>query len=77
MFKCILVHISMFKCILVSLLETKSFVSLKNESSLFWTSVHFKEGTQVLQHFEGGLLMRGGGVSDRFKIFLGGLRKKG
>ena len=37
------------------MLEIKSFVSLKNESFLFWTRVHFKRGgSYVLQNFEGG-----------------------
>ena len=38
----------------MSLLEIKSFVSLKNESLLLWTRVHFKGGgSQFLQNFEG------------------------
>ena len=54
-----------------SLLEIKSFVSLKNESLLFWTRERFKRGSQVLQN-----LRRGWG-SDRFINILGGLGKKG
>ena len=57
----------MFKCVLTSLLEIKSFVSLKIESLLFWTRVHFKKG-------EGA---KGGGVSVRFRIFWMGLGEKG
>ena len=33
-------------------------------------------GTQVLQNFE-GVARKGGGGSSRFRIFLGGLGKKG
>ena len=47
------IHISTFKFVLISLLEIKSFVSLKNESSLLWT-----RGGQVLQTFLGVLLIR-------------------
>ena len=36
------------------MLEIKSFVSLKNECSIFWTKVHFKGGSQVQQNFEVG-----------------------
>ena len=36
------IHISTFKYVLTSLLEIKSFASIKNESLLFWTRVHFK-----------------------------------
>ena len=46
----------MFKCVLTSLLEIKSFVSLKIESLLFWTRVHFKKG--------GGAKGGGGALSD-------------
>ena len=58
----------------MSLLEIKSFVSLKNESLLLWTRVHFKGGgSQFLQNFEGFAHKRGGGRvgggSDRFIIF--------
>ena len=57
----------------MSLLEIKSFVSLKNESLLLWTRVHFKGGgSQFLENFE-GFAHRGGGRvgggSDRFRIF--------
>ena len=31
-----------FKCVLISSMEIKPFASLKNESSLFWTSVYLK-----------------------------------
>ena len=55
----------MFKCVLVSLLEIKSFVSLKNESLLFFTKLHFTfqggGGSQVLQNFEGFAHKGGGG----------------
>ena len=59
----------MFKCVLTSLLEIKSFVSLKIESLLFWTRVHFKKGR--------GRRGWGGGVSVRFRIFWMGLGEKG
>ena len=52
----------LFKCVLISLMEIKSFVSLKNESFVFWTRVHFKEeGSQVLQNFKGVAHKEGGG----------------
>ena len=50
----------MFKCVVISLLEIKSFVSLKIESLLFWTRVHFKGGVKfsgakgVRSIFQGG-----------------------
>ena len=58
----------------MSLLEIKSFVSLKNESLLLWTRVHFKGGgSQFLQNFEGfaggGGGGGGGGGAGRFRIF--------
>ena len=40
------IHILTFKCVLISLLEIKSFVSLKNESLLFWSRVHFRGGVK-------------------------------
>ena len=44
------------------LLEIKSFVSLKNESLLLWTRVHFKGGgSQFLENFEGFAHKGGGG----------------
>ena len=55
----------MFKCV-ISLLEIKYFVSLKIESSHFWTRVHFKGGaksSKILRDFA----HKGG--SDRFRIF--------
>ena len=48
----------------------KSFVSFKNESLHFWTRVHFKGESQVLQNCEGVALKTGGG--DRFIIFFWG-----
>ena len=46
----------------MSLLEIKSFVSLKNESLLLWTRVHFKGGgSQFLENFEGFAHKGGGG----------------
>ena len=64
-------------------MKIKSFVSLKNESFVFWTRVHFKEeGSQVLQNFKGVAHKEGGGgrgglTADRFRILLGVLGKKG
>ena len=44
-----------FIVVVTSLLEIKSFLSLKNEYLLFWTRLDFKgEEGQVLQTFEGG-----------------------
>ena len=43
-----------FIVVVTSLLEIKSFLSLKNEYLLFWTRLDFKgEEGQVLQTFEG------------------------
>ena len=59
------IHISTFKCVFISLLEIKSFVSLKNES-LFFVFIgrgYISKGRggelgggggHVLQNFEGG-----------------------
>ena len=58
----------MFKCVLISLLEIKSFVSLKNESSLFWMRAYFKAPPLGGVNFEEGLLIKGG-ESGRFRIF--------
>ena len=63
-------------------MEIKSFVSLKNESFVFWTRVHFKEeGSEVLQNFKGVAHKEGGGggglTADRFRILLGVQGKKG
>ena len=68
------------KMVLISLLEIKSFVSLKNESLLFWTRVHFRVGgvkfSKILRgvaHKGGG----GGGLTDLEFFLGGGVRKKG
>ena len=61
-------------------LEIKSFVSLKNESFLFWTRVHFKGGVKFSKLLRGLIIKEGEVGSDRFKIFLrggGGLGEKG
>ena len=65
----------MLKCVLISLLEIKSFVSLKR--------VHFKGGgeSQVLQNFEKGCSKRGDLTDLDFFFWggegAGGLGKKG
>ena len=64
-------------------LEIKSFVSLKNESFLFWTRVHFKGGVKFSKLLIGLIIKEGDGDgdgdgdgggggwgSDRFRIFL-------
>ena len=44
------------------MLEIKSFVSLKNESLLFWTRVHFKGAESISPKFWGeGVAHIGGG----------------
>ena len=71
----------------ILLLEIKYFVSSKNKYLLFWKRAQYTRrdgvggeagwgvrqgGSQVLQHFEEGLIIKRG--SDRFRIyFLGGI----
>ena len=57
------------------MLEIKSFVSLQNESFLFWMRVRYKGGVKICKILIGG--GGGGGGSDRFRIFWEGLSKKG
>ena len=62
------------------IVEYKSFVSLKNESLLFWMRVHVRGGSQILQNFEGGCSKREGLTDLEFFFFFGGgggLGKKG
>ena len=59
----------MLQCVLISLLEIKSFVSLKIDSLLFRTSKGGAGG--------GGGGGGGGGWSDRYIIFWVGLGKMG
>ena len=63
------------------MLEIKSFVSLQNESFLFWMRVRYKGGVKICKILigGGGVLIKGGGDggSDRFRIFWEGLSKKG
>ena len=64
------------------MLEIKSFVSLQNESFLFWMRVRYKGGVKICKILIGGggeVLIKGGGMggSDRFRIFWEGLSKKG
>ena len=58
------------------MLEIKSFVSLKNEAFHFWTRVHVKRGVKFSKILRGIAHERGGGGSERFRIFEG-LGKKG
>ena len=67
-------HISMFKCVLVSLLEIKSFVSLRNESLLFWVRIYFK-GVSSSPKFWEGVAYKGG--SDISRTLWGEPRSKG
>ena len=47
-------------------------------SVVFFGQGTFQGGSQILQNFEAWLLIKGAGVgSDRFRIFLGELGKKG
>ena len=47
------------------MLEIKSFVSLQNESFLFWMRVRYKGGVKICKILigggEGGVLIKGGG----------------
>ena len=55
------------------MLEIKFFVSLKSESFLFWTRVHFMGRVKFSKIFSRVAHKRGGGGrSDRFTIFEGG-----
>ena len=65
------------KMVLISLLEIKSFVSLKNESLLFWTRVHFRVGGVKFSKILRGVAHKGGGLTDLEFFFGGGVRKKG
>ena len=51
----------MYPCFIVG---NKIFRFFKNESLLFWTRVHFKGGSKVLQNFEGVAHKEGGGLTD-------------
>ena len=51
-------------------LERKYFVSLKNESFLFWTRVHLQGEVKFSKTLRG--VSHKGGGSNRFRIFLGG-----
>ena len=60
----------MFKCVLISLFEVRFFISLKNESVLFWTRVHFKGGVKFFKtHKEG---QGGGGHQTDLDFFFWG-----
>ena len=56
------------------MLEIKSFVSLKNESLLFWTRVHFKGAESISPKFwgEGVAHMGGGGGGGGVEGLVGG-----
>ena len=52
------------------MLEIKCFVTLKNESFLFWAWVHFKGGVKFSKILR-GVAHKGGGGADIFRIFWG------
>ena len=62
------INISTIKCFFISLLEIKSFVSLKNECLLFWMRVHFKggggEGGVKFSKNIRGVAHKGGSLTD-------------
>ena len=58
------------------MLEIKSFVSLKSESFLFLTRVHFMGRVKFSKIFSRAAHKGGGGLTD-LRFFLGGLGKEG
>ena len=53
------------------MLEIKSFVSLKNESFLFWTKVYFKGGVKFSKILK-EVAHKGVGSPSDLEFFLGG-----
>ena len=54
------------------MLEIKFFVSLKSESFLFWTGVHFMGRVKFSKIFCRVAHKRGGGLTELQFFFLGG-----